>query len=56
MGEMAIAISLTETGANIELGSGEQKSARIPRGLNVSVGDSVLVALISGKYLIINAY
>lgn len=56
MDEMATVISLTETGENIQLGSGENKSARIPRGLDLSVGDKVLVSKVSGKYLIINAY
>lgn len=53
---MATVKSAEDTKAIIELGSGETKTANIPRGVSVSGGDSVLVTQVSGKYLIINIY
>lgn len=53
---MATVKSIEGTKATIELGSGETKTANIPRGISVSSGDNVFVMQISGKYLIIHIY
>lgn len=53
---MATVKIINEDYAVIELGSGESKTASIPRGVSVSVGDRALVMQVSGKYLIIHIY
>lgn len=45
-----------ENSVLIELGSGERKTARLPRGSSVEEGDKVFFMQVSGKYLIIHAY
>lgn len=53
---MAVVLSVNGDSATVELGSGERKTASVPRGTSVSEGDRALIMQVSGKYLIIQTY